>query len=310
MIMWREIEVARPGFLYVLVHPSNPRLHKIGITTLRPEQRLAQHNSRYEEHAGRIVKETGQKWELKAYFDVADTVLAESVFWSATGWTDIPYRGGVEVVQMDWALVQVGLDAVRTQRVRPQPTTLPWVPAYNAWMNKHLEGRGIILLGDVRSKYGKSNFRCDNGHQWRTRPTDVAEGRGCPECGMGTKTPDAVQQAVGATQLSLLRHSDKPGLIKIGLTHGGPHAWQDEILSGGWEVHRYRRVDDPALAVQVIWQLLDRTMPDDHEPIAIDLRKAEQAFRELIPRMREQIAARSTERRYGPADAEPETGGR
>lgn len=299
----REVAVVRPGFLYVLEHPSDPQLHKIGITVLQPEQRLAQHNSRHEEHAGRIVKETGQKWVIKTYIAVADTVLAESVFWSATGWTDIPYRGGVEVVQMDWALVQVGLEAARTQQVRPPPATPPWVPAYNAWMNKHLEGRGITLLGDVRSKYGRSNFQCENGHQWRTRPNDVAHGRGCPECGMGTRTPEAIQQAMGASRLCLLRHRDKPGLIKIGLTSGGSHDWQEEIFSGGWEVHRYRRVDDPALAQQLIWELIEHPMPVGDEPIPLDLRKAEQAFRDLIPRM---LQARAAQARQGGRPYQPQ----
>jgi len=295
--------VVKAGYLYVLVHPSDPQLHKIGVTVLHPDQRLVQHNSRYEEYAGRIVKETGQEWEIKTYIAVADTVFAESVFWSATGRTDIPYRGGIEVVQMEWAQVKVGLDAARTQQVRPQPSTPRWVPAYNAWMNQHLEGRGIALLGDVRSKYGRSNFQCDNGHQWRTRPSDVAGGRGCPECGMGTRTPEAVHQVMGATRLSLLRHRDKPGLIKIGLTSGGPNEWQDKMFSGGWEVHRYRRVDDPALAEKVIWQLLDHPMPEDHEPIAMDLRKAEQAFRDLIPRMHDEIAiAARTQGAHDPVD--------
>jgi hypothetical protein len=50
----------KPGYLYVLVHPSDPDLYKIGVTILHPEERLAQHNLQYDEYAGRIVKETGQ----------------------------------------------------------------------------------------------------------------------------------------------------------------------------------------------------------------------------------------------------------
>jgi predicted GIY-YIG superfamily endonuclease len=51
----------KAGYLYVLVHPSDPDLYKIGVTIFQPEVRLAQHNSQHEKHAGRIVKETGQK---------------------------------------------------------------------------------------------------------------------------------------------------------------------------------------------------------------------------------------------------------
>lgn len=62
----------KPGYIYVLAHPSDPLLVKIGRTTRKPEERLAEHNSNYEELTGRIVKETGQKWELKEYFAVPD----------------------------------------------------------------------------------------------------------------------------------------------------------------------------------------------------------------------------------------------
>jgi T5orf172 domain-containing protein len=83
----------KSGYLYVLVHPSDPDLYKIGVTILHPEERLAQHNRHYEEHAGQIVKETGQKWDLKTYITVSDPYWAEGAFWAATPFADIPYRG-------------------------------------------------------------------------------------------------------------------------------------------------------------------------------------------------------------------------
>lgn len=81
-----------PGYLYVLVHPSDPDLHKIGITTRHPEYRLVEHNRNYATYAGQIVKATGQKWELKEFHVVPDPNWAEIVFWRATGLTDIPLR--------------------------------------------------------------------------------------------------------------------------------------------------------------------------------------------------------------------------
>jgi hypothetical protein len=56
----------KSGYLYVLVHPSDPDLYKIGVTTLLPEKRLAQHNGQYEKYAGQIVKESGQMWHLNS----------------------------------------------------------------------------------------------------------------------------------------------------------------------------------------------------------------------------------------------------
>lgn len=90
----------KSGYIYVLVHPSDPDLYKIGITTRTPEQRLAEHNSNYNEYTGQIVKETGQKWELKEFHSVPDTVWAESVFWGTTPFAVIPYRHGIEVERM------------------------------------------------------------------------------------------------------------------------------------------------------------------------------------------------------------------
>jgi hypothetical protein len=52
------------------------------VTILQPEKRLAQHNSQHGKHAGRIVKETGQKWELKTCIEVADPYWSERAFWA------------------------------------------------------------------------------------------------------------------------------------------------------------------------------------------------------------------------------------
>jgi hypothetical protein len=103
----------KSGYLYVLVHPSDPDLHKIGQTTRHPEERLVEHNSSYSKHAGRIVKETGQKWVLKIYISVPDPKWAEIEFWSSTGLADMPGGMGVEIVRMEWKQVQRGYSPQR-----------------------------------------------------------------------------------------------------------------------------------------------------------------------------------------------------
>jgi hypothetical protein len=279
------------GYIYVLVHPSDPDLYKIGITTRKPEQRLAQHNSDHTQLAGRIVKETGQKWELKEYHAVPDPYWAERVFWGATPLADIPFRQGIEVETMPWEWVQAGLDAAKKAGVRPGPKPLPdHVYANKAWMNKRLAGRGITLIGHVRSKYGKSNFQCSNGHEWRTVPNDVAEGKGCPHCGIGEKDPEEIRQAIKTGLLCLLIHPDKPGVIKIGLTYRTLEQCYEENVWDDWEIHRYRHVEEPALAESLIWELIGYSLPNDREPINIDLSIAEQTFRDLIPQMQREIA--------------------
>ena len=56
----RQLAMMKAGYLYVLVHPSDPNLYKIGVTVLRPEKRVAQHNRHHEKHAGQIVKENSR----------------------------------------------------------------------------------------------------------------------------------------------------------------------------------------------------------------------------------------------------------
>jgi hypothetical protein len=157
----------KPGFIYVLVHPSDPDLYKIGITTRRPKHRLAEHNANYEKYAGKIVNDTGQEWELKEFHAVPDPYWSESVFWGTTPFADIPYRYGIEVERMSWDQVQRGLDAAKKAGVRPGPAPFPdYVYAHTASIRKRLEGRDINLSGYVRSIIsGKANFRCSNGHE-------------------------------------------------------------------------------------------------------------------------------------------------
>jgi T5orf172 domain-containing protein len=286
-------DAMKSGYLYVLVHPSDPHLYKIGVTKLDPETRLAQHNRNYEEYAGRVVKETGQQWQLKTYIAVADLYWAESAFWGATPCADLPYRGGIEVERMEWQWVQKGLDAAKKAGVKLPPKPLPdYVFAYTAWMRKRLEGRDIKLVGRVTSMSGKAVFRCANGHEWRTRSTDVAEGSGCPQCGIGAREAEEIWRTAKLGYVCLLIHPDRPGVIRIQLTYSRLERWYEEDIWKDWEVHRYRLVEEPVLAESLIWDLLGIPRPTDREPIIADLSTAEQAFRDLLPRMHREIALR------------------
>jgi hypothetical protein len=157
-------------------------------------------------------------------------------------------------------------------------------------MKKRLEGRDIKLVGHVTSRSGKPTFRCSNGHEWRTRSTYVAEGEGCPQCGIGDREPEEIWQAAKLGYLCLLIHPDKPGVIKIGLTYNTLEQCYERNVWDDWEVHRYRFVEEPVLAETLIWKLLGQPLPNDREPIKIDLSVAEQAFRDLIQQMHREIA--------------------
>ncbi len=281
----------KPGYIYVLAHPSDLSLYKVGITIREPEHRLREHNSNYSEYTGKIVKETGQKWALKEFHPVPDPYWAEAIFWRSTPYANIPYRYGVEVGRMSWDVVERGLSAARSAGIRPGPGPVPdHVYAYTASIRRRLSGRGITLLGHVKSLSGKAEFRCSNGHEWRTTPSLVGEGQGCPMCGVGHRDPKKIREEINAGVVYLLRHPDMPGFVKIGLSDGESEEVDLESSGNDWEIHRFRNVENVAMAESLIWELLGEPLPHDRQPIRMDLREAEAAFRKLIYAIQSEMA--------------------
>ena len=178
----------KPGYVYVLVHPSDEFLVKIGQTTLNPEKRLAQHNTNYRELAGRIVKETGQKWELKEYIAVPDPVWAETVLWEY-----VHRFGKEEVSRMEWKLVQECLDIAKKAGVRPPPKPRSAPVRNREWMIKQLEGTGITMIGSYRGLVTGVEFQCAKGHVFKQSAGVVAYGKSCPLCGMGKKENENIE---------------------------------------------------------------------------------------------------------------------
>lgn len=170
----------KPGYLYVLIHPSDPDLYKIGVTILQPEERLAQHNSQFDKYAGNVVKETGQEWQLKTYIEVEDPYWAEKAFWGATHIPDIPYLSGIEVQQMDWQLVVRGLEAAKKAGIRPPPEKK--ATKNSEWMLEQLEGTGISMIGRYSGLIRGMEFQCEKGHVFKDSPGLVADRKSCPCC--------------------------------------------------------------------------------------------------------------------------------
>jgi hypothetical protein len=172
----------KSGYLYVLVHPSDPYLYKIGVTIKTPKQRLAEHNTVYTELTGRIVKETGQKWELKEYIAVPDPYWAEAVFWGATGIADMPGGATIEVQKMEWKWVQAGLEAVKKAGVRPGPRPRFGPVRNREWMINQLEGTGITMIGRYRGLVTGVEFQCEKGHVFKESAGLIANRKSCPCC--------------------------------------------------------------------------------------------------------------------------------
>lgn len=281
----------KSGYIYVLEHPSKRDLYKVGQTTRHPSERLAEHNSRLDKYAGKIVKETGKQWELKTFILVEDPYWAEAVFWHATPFSVLPFRAGIEVQEMSWEIVLAGLEAAKKAGLRPPPGPLPvWVYANRAWINKRLHGRGISLVSEVKSKHGKSNFRCDNGHEWRTTPNNVASGEGCPFCGTGVRSPEEIFKSINIGTVYLLVNPKEPGHIMIAVQVQNLEPSLEVLIPEGWQVHRYRNVEEPVLAESILFDLLNISEANTLTSLMVDLNVAESAFRELHYRLENEIA--------------------
>ncbi|MFW2539222.1 MULTISPECIES: hypothetical protein [unclassified Legionella] len=100
-----------------------------------------------------------------------------------------------------------------------------------------------------------------------------------------------MRRLINSASLDLLTHPDKPGFIKIMLVYDTLDQCLEENDNDGWVVHRSRNVEEgPELAEVLIWELLGVPKPNNGEQIEIDERIAEQAFRDLIYRIRHEIA--------------------
>jgi hypothetical protein len=170
----------RAGYLYVLTHPSDPELFKVGITILDPKKRLAQHDTQLDKAAGLVVARTGQKWELKTVIEVPDVYWAERAFWGRTHWSVIPGTRGVEVLPMKWELVQKAVEAAAKAGVRPPEP--PRKVKNSDWLREQLAGTGIMLTRPYRGLLTQVEFQCEKGHVFMESPGKLNVFKTCPCC--------------------------------------------------------------------------------------------------------------------------------
>lgn len=165
------------GFLYVLSHPSNPNLLKIGVTRRSPEIRLKEHNTQFDKEAGKIVRETGQLWEISEVIDVDDVYLAEHEFWKRPPLTELPYSFTNELLflsegtDLDQRWVQEGLKMAKAAGVRKNPLHPPiYKPVAkrgSKWVEANLEGSGISPVKGIGNGMTKVWFECREGHAFK-----------------------------------------------------------------------------------------------------------------------------------------------
>ena len=118
----------KSGFVYVLIHPSDSNIIKVGMTTRHPKIRLKEHNTQFDKAAGKIVETTGQEWAIKEFFTVKDVYNAESAFYDRSPFNSPQFgigRGGrTEIIKLidgggiTWDRVQEGLKLAKTVGIR------------------------------------------------------------------------------------------------------------------------------------------------------------------------------------------------
>lgn len=181
----------KAGFIYVLIHPSNPNLIKVGMTTRNPEVRLNEHNAQFDKAAGKLVEATGKKWVIKEFFAVEDTYNAESAFFHRSPLTEIPYALSDELLKLDdkfitWDWVNQGLELAKSVGIRrdtsqaPIPKSKPIKGAQ--WIETQLKDSGLKPVKGFGNGITKVAFECLKGHVFKLDGRTLVRFPFCPVC--------------------------------------------------------------------------------------------------------------------------------
>jgi hypothetical protein len=181
----------KSGFIYVLTHPSDPYLIKVGMTIRSPNVRLREHNTQFDKVAGKVVEATGQEWILKEFCAVEDTYSAESAFFHRSPLTELPYMLGNELVtlddgEMNWDWVNDGLEIAKAVGVRKdalQPPIPKPKPKRGAkWIEAELINSDLTPLKGYGNGITKVSFKCSQNHIFRISGFNVVRFPFCPVC--------------------------------------------------------------------------------------------------------------------------------
>lgn len=181
----------KPGFIYLLIHPSDPLLIKVGMTTRDPKVRLKEHNTQFDKVAGKVVESTGKLWEIKEYFAVEDTYHAESAFFQRSPLTEIPHMLADELIKLDekhitWDWVNQGLELAKAAGIRANRNAAPIPKAKPKrgakWIIEQLEGTRIKPVKGAGNGIMKVAFECSSGHVFKLDGNTLVRFKCCPLC--------------------------------------------------------------------------------------------------------------------------------
>ena len=181
----------KSGFIYVLTHPSDPYLIKVGMTTRSPNVRLQEHNTQFDKVVGKVVETTGQEWILKEFCAVEDTYNAKSAFFHRSPLTELPYMLGDELVILDdeymnWDWVNEGLEIAKAVGVR-KDTSQPPIPKPKPkrgakWIEAALRDSDLMPLKGYGNGITKVSFKCSQSHIFRIAGCNIVRFPFCPVC--------------------------------------------------------------------------------------------------------------------------------
>jgi T5orf172 domain len=181
----------KAGFIYVLIHPSDPYLIKVGMTTRNSEIRLKEHNTQFDKAAGKVVEATGQEWVIKEFFAVEDTYNAESAFFHRSPLTEIPYALSDELIKLDdkfitWDWVNQGLKLANSAGIRKDTSQAP-IPKIKPkrgaqWIEAQLKDSGLRPLKGFGNGITKVAFECSKGHVFKLDGRTLVRFPFCPVC--------------------------------------------------------------------------------------------------------------------------------
>ncbi len=181
----------KSGFIYVLIHPSDPNLIKVGMTTRSPQVRLKEHNTQFDKVAGKVVEATGQEWIIKEFFAVEDTYNAESAFFHRSPLTEIPYILSDELLKLDdryitWDWVNEGLEVAKSVGIRRDTSQAPIPkpkPKKGAeWIDAQLKDSGLRPLKGFGNGITKVAIECPKGHVFKISGRSLVRFPFCPVC--------------------------------------------------------------------------------------------------------------------------------
>jgi hypothetical protein len=118
-------------------------------------------------------------------------------------------------------------------------------------VNGRIAHRGLTMVGDYVTNRNKSQFKCQHGHYWMARPSDVDKGEtGCPTCAVYGYDPSKP-----GTFYAL----DFVTFIKYGITNDLPRRLNEHKKNGKFTIS-FTKLFENGIRAQMIESQIKQTL--------------------------------------------------